>query len=733
MTNLETKQTREEFIRHIEEHMKQASRKLLKINSRDEIMTVLGESFKELLKCDFVGIGLNLNGYLRLHYLSGDIDIEKIFPYPTDKVNPVLYERSIKSDDNYLDPDSILIQYFKKSGIDSWFTVPIAEDHSDLGLIIVGYYDNRPFFNEMRELFKELGAYAAIAMKMIQRNESSQRQILYFAQASHQLMMQNSIEDLLEKVVTLSGRESRSHYTGVYLLDQAHEALLLQKPTFGYVTLDDYIPLSKGNLLKDYLPRVEQIGYSQITIPLIINEQMVGAMVCEKPAEQIFSGKDFELLQTYANYFSAMYENLSLRRQEKIRRQELEELFNLQNNLIKSSLEQTDIDKMNQLLGEFVERDIIVFDQFLNPYSKYLQKDSSLERDILMKEIKNYKLKHVHLASEFRLSVQDTEMVFRRIEGDREALGFIAYSEKNVNLNKETFNLAISMALNIYATFFMKYKIERDALNQLKNSFVGTLFSGKPHEELNQIITYASYFNFDIDGSYEVALLAIEDVVPQSDDLVVRRIARNTVMNELIYHLSKFDSKLVTAIYKGRIVLLKARQGEEPGIYWQKLFKTIRKAVNPQIGLWIGIGGQVLELKDYRDRYDKAKHVLNVIQRTGHEPNFASYDELGSYVILNELNQIDETKLFVKSQLGKLWDASIDSSMDLFETLRVYLNNHCSVKASADELFLHRSTMNYRLEKIKEILEIELDDNKHQFNLLLAYHLFDLFGEKLFE
>lgn len=41
--------------------------------------------------------------------------------------------------------------------------------------------------------------------------------------------------------------------------------------------------------------------------------------------------------------------------------------------------------------------------------------------------------------------------------------------------------------------------------------------------------------------------------------------------------------------------------------------------------------------------------------------------------------------------------------------------------------------MNYRLEKIKEILEIELDDNKHQFNLLLAYHLFDLFGEKLFE
>lgn len=726
-------QSRDTFVRHIEDHMKEASRKLLKINSRDEIMTVLGDSFKELLDCDFVAIGLNLNGYLRLHYLSGKIGISRIFPYPTDKVNPILYQQSVKSDDNLLSPDSVLIKYFEKNKIDSWFTVPIAEDHSDLGLIIVGYYETRPFFNEMGELFKELGSYAAIAMKMIQRNETSQRQIIYFAQASHQLMMQNSIEDLLEKVVTLSGRESKSHYTGIYLLDQNHEALLLQKPTFGYVSLDDYIKLTKGNLLKDYLPRVEQIGYSQLTIPLIINEQMVGAMVCEKPGGQIFSGKDFELLQTYANYFSAMYENLSLRRQEKLRRQELEGLFNLQNNLIKSSLDKMDIDKMNRILGEFVERDIILFDQFLNLHSVYLMKDSALDRNLLFKEIKEYKKNHFHLASEFRIEIEGKELIFRKIEGDREALGFLAFSDYDINVNKETFNLAVSMSLNIYATFFMKYKIERDALNQLKNSFVGALFSANPNEELNQIITYASYFDFDIDESYYVALIAIRDEVIESEDLVMERIARNTVMNELIYYLNKFDSRLVTAIYKGRIVLLKPVNNEDVEQYWQRLFSTIRKAISNKIELWLGIGGSVKELADYRLIYDRAKHVLNVIERTSHETKLASYDQLGSYVILNELNQGEKTTLFVKSQLGKLWVESKENTMDLFETLRVYLNNHCSVKASADQLYLHRSTMNYRLEKIKEILNIDINDSKHQFNLLLAYHLFDLFGEQLFE
>ena len=48
------------------------------------------------------------------------------------------------------------------------------------------------------------------------------------------------------------------------------------------------------------------------------------------------------------------------------------------------------------------------------------------------------------------------------------------------------------------------------------------------------------------------------------------------------------------------------------------------------------------------------------------------------------------------------------SGSDYMRTLRCYLDNHCNVVQTARELFIHRSTLLYRLEKIKEILESDL-------------------------
>lgn len=46
------------------------------------------------------------------------------------------------------------------------------------------------------------------------------------------------------------------------------------------------------------------------------------------------------------------------------------------------------------------------------------------------------------------------------------------------------------------------------------------------------------------------------------------------------------------------------------------------------------------------------------------------------------------------------------------ETLRVYLEQHLSATQAARELFIHRSTFLYRLDRIKEILQSELDDQR---------------------
>lgn len=60
------------------------------------------------------------------------------------------------------------------------------------------------------------------------------------------------------------------------------------------------------------------------------------------------------------------------------------------------------------------------------------------------------------------------------------------------------------------------------------------------------------------------------------------------------------------------------------------------------------------------------------------------------------------------------------------QTLRLYLDNHCNVVQTARELSIHRSTLLYRLEKIKEILAFSLDDPEHLLYLRLSFYFIEL-------
>lgn len=62
---------------------------------------------------------------------------------------------------------------------------------------------------------------------------------------------------------------------------------------------------------------------------------------------------------------------------------------------------------------------------------------------------------------------------------------------------------------------------------------------------------------------------------------------------------------------------------------------------------------------------------------------------------------------------------------DYARTLRVYLDQHLNVMQTARLLFIHRSTLLYRLDKIKEILDSPLDDPEELLYLALSFRMFE--------
>jgi len=56
-----------------------------------------------------------------------------------------------------------------------------------------------------------------------------------------------------------------------------------------------------------------------------------------------------------------------------------------------------------------------------------------------------------------------------------------------------------------------------------------------------------------------------------------------------------------------------------------------------------------------------------------------------------------------------------------------YLKYNGSIQAIAKELFTHRNTIQYRMNKIKELLDCNLEDAKDRFNYQLAFYIKDSF------
>lgn len=75
----------------------------------------------------------------------------------------------------------------------------------------------------------------------------------------------------------------------------------------------------------------------------------------------------------------------------------------------------------------------------------------------------------------------------------------------------------------------------------------------------------------------------------------------------------------------------------------------------------------------------------------------------------------------MEEQIGKLRKADELNNGNLSETLENYLNCNCNAKKTAEEMFLHRNTLNYRLKKIREILDCDFEDLDTCLGLKLAF------------
>ena len=130
-----------------------------------------------------------------------------------------------------------------------------------------------------------------------------------------------------------------------------------------------------------------------------------------------------------------------------------------------------------------------------------------------------------------------------------------------------------------------------------------------------------------------------------------------------------------------------------------------------------GWGPRCEHLAEFGNGAARARWVVDVLAGMPGEAVPAGYDDLGIYALLYEQRDQDRLSDFAERWLGPLREHG-----DLTTSLRLLLETG-SPSAAATALFVHISTLKYRLRKIESLLGADLSDPEVCFNLRLAFKI----------
>jgi hypothetical protein len=216
-----------------------------------------------------------------------------------------------------------------------------------------------------------------------------------------------------------------------------------------------------------------------------------------------------------------------------------------------------------------------------------------------------------------------------------------------------------------------------------------------------RVRAHAEALGFDHTAKRRVALIAAEDI--EVDALLTR--VRWAV------RLVGADA-LVTA-RQNRVVVIVAE-----GLDWPVLVQVLRDAMRGE-RFTIGVSSRRNVVEDYQDAAREAEVAIGLGAAIGGD-GVTHFEDLGVYRLLAANGNTTELEQYVQRWLGPLIEYDRTRNAELVRTLSEYLERGGSLDQAADTLFIHRSTLKYRLGRIATLTGVDLADPDARFNLQLA-------------
>jgi sugar diacid utilization regulator len=260
---------------------------------------------------------------------------------------------------------------------------------------------------------------------------------------------------------------------------------------------------------------------------------------------------------------------------------------------------------------------------------------------------------------------------------------------------------ALEHGATVLAVEFAHLRSIAETERRISRDFIEDLLVG---HDLGGVLNRARALDYDLARPHRVVVVEADSSPDNNDDALfhsVRRAARNLEVGSLLLDRA------------GRVIVL-----ADSECNWDRLHGAIAAELGG-VDCRVGIGGLCAQPEDFPRSHQQALFALSM-QQTAHGGRAISYDLLGVYRLFSGIPDGESVESFVSEWLGPLMEYDAQKSATLVGTLSTYLECGGNYDATSHKLSLHRSTLRYRLRRLREISGHDLADPDTRFNLQLA-------------
>ena len=215
--------------------------------------------------------------------------------------------------------------------------------------------------------------------------------------------------------------------------------------------------------------------------------------------------------------------------------------------------------------------------------------------------------------------------------------------------------------------------------------------------------------------------LHIEVAVPRAVFLIETDKEKDYTAMELLNGM--FTSQIgdyITSVDESNVILIKALMPEEGYERLDQIASIIVDMMNMEamLNVRVAYGTIVGELKDVSKSYKEAKMALDVGKIFYAEKKVTAYNTLGIGRLIYQL-PINLCKIFIEEIFGDNVPSELDD--ETLTTINKFFENNLNVSETSRQLFVHRNTLVYRIEKLEKStgLDIRTFDDALTFKIAL--------------